>query len=304
MSLVLTLMYEVAGSIIWVPLTDIYVDFDFNCRGRFISQEVYELGQSINSEGQKMPILIQPIKDVPKDERPGDDYQFRLVAGHRRYTAIDAWTPEDRIKCIVEKGLTKQQAYTLNFTENLQRQDLNMVEEAKALMRNWPNWQVRDIATAVGKPRRWVKARLDLLMLPEYVQKRASLLKGGLTQFEVEILAEVPPDAVEQTFQKIVTKQGKIRYTPKSKQAWRSRPRIKKEVEGLIYFLYRTHYWAGLSIKDRDFVASTLSWVIKGISSKEFMEERLAYPENSVIIDEDDKITGFQDDEGNPVDLT
>jgi hypothetical protein len=54
-----------------------------------------------------------------------------------------------------------------------------------------------------------------------------------------------------------------------------------------------------MSDEDRNLVASTLSWVMKGIKSQEFLENRLDYPRESVIVDKNDKVTGFRDDEGN-----
>ena len=289
--------YEIVGEVYWIPLTDIYVDLKFNCRSRFTYKDVYELGQSIREEGQKMPLLIQPIDDVPLEEQPNPcPWEFRLVAGHRRHAAIDAWTPLEHAKCIIEKGLSKQQAYTLNFTENLQRSDLNMLEEAKAIERNWPDWEVVDISRVIGKPRRWVKTRLDLLTLPEYVQRRAAIQKGGITQYDVEVLANVPPDAVEQTFQAIVTGKTDIQTEFKRRPTVQNRPRGKVEVEGMIELIYKSYKWSRLSEEDRNLVVSTLAWVAKGITSKEFMEERLAYPKDSVMIDKDDKVKGFKNE--------
>ncbi len=293
-------MYEVAGEIIWVPLLDIYVDPKFNCRGRFIPQEVHELGQSLIAEGQRMPLLIQPIGDVPDNERPDPcTWPFRLIAGNRRYSAIDNWTDIDRAKCIIEKGLSPQQARALNFTENLQRKDLNMVEEALALKITWPAEEIKDIASMVGKPKRWVKVRFDLLTLPEYVQKSAAQNKGGLSQYDVERLAELPLDRIESAFQEIVTTKGTGKK-PRGLRGyrWGDKPRGKDEIKKTIGIIYESYEWAGLSIKERKLVVSTLSWVTKNIQSTEFLENRLGYPDGCIIVDELDKIAGFKDTEG------
>jgi len=296
-------MYEVAGEIIWVPLLDIYVDPEFNCRGQFAPQEVYELGQSITAEGQRMPLLIQPIEDVPNDERPDPcAWSFRLIAGNRRYTAIDNWTAEDRAKCIVEKGLSPQQSRALNFTENLQRKDLNMVEEALALERTWPVEDIKDIARMIGKPKRWVKSRFDLLALPGYIQKSVAQNKGGLSQYDVERLAGLPPNQIESVFQVIIATKGTSQKPCGVRgYRWGNRPRGKDEIKKTIGIIYKSYEWACLSVEDRKIITSTLAWVMKEIESPEFLENRLGYPSRCVLVDKLDKIIGFKDSDGSEI---
>lgn len=296
--------YEVVGNIYKVPLLDIFVDLEFNCRGRFTPQEVYSLGQAIKQEGQLQPLTIQPIEDVPVSERPKPcPWKFRLIAGHRRYMAIDKWTGHDWAKCVVEKGLSYQQARVLNFTENLQRKDLNMLEEAKALVRAWPRYDAKVISKLIGEPKRWVQARLDLLMLPDYVQHKASLPRsqGGLSQYDIETLAQLPENEIEPVFQKLVTTKGKRGASPvvARRQGWRDRCRGKTEIKKQITRLYQSQCISEMSDDIRDAVVSTLSWVIKGIESCEFMENRLDYPPGSVIVDENDRVIGIRDSEGN-----
>ena len=83
-----------------------------------------------------------------------------------------------------------------------------------------------------------------------------------------------------------------------NEQAWRKRPRGKKEIKNMITLLYMSHKWASLSAEDRNCVLSTLAWVMKGIDTTEFMENRLDYPEGCVMVDENDKVVGFKDSEG------
>lgn len=291
--------YEVAGNILWVPLLDIFVDPEFNCRGQFTSQEVYTLGQNIASEGQLAPLIIQPIEDVPPDEQPTPcAWKFRLIAGHRRYMAIDKWTPNDKAKCIVETGLSRQQARALNFTENLQRKDLNMLEEALALRETWPTDEIKDIAKIIGKPKKWIQSRFDLLHLPSYVQEKARL--GTLTQYDVEALAKAPPNKIEPLFQEIVTTKGTSKKPKGTKGGyrWKDRPRGKMEIEKTIGILMKWGKLSGLSSEEMGYVTSALSWVMKGIESKEFLESRLGFPGDCVIVDENDKVIGLKDSDG------
>ena len=293
--------YEEAGQVIWVPLIEIYADSEFNCRAPFAPSEVRELAQSIAEEGQKMPLLIQPMDDVPLEEQPYvPAWNFRLVAGYRRYMAIDKWTTLDKAKCIVEKGLSKQQARALNLTENLQRENLNMVEEAIALKRAWAGEDIIDIARYIGKPRRWIQTRLGLLDLPEYVQKKAALpkIRGGLSEHEVEALTKCLPEEVEPLYQKIVSTNSLPAAPPIIRPPSTARKlRGRKEIESTLGKLFRNHHLSYLSEKHIECVTSTLAWILKEINSKEFIENRLEFPEGSAIVDISDKLKGFKETE-------
>jgi len=295
--------YEVAGEFLWIPLTHIWANEAFNCRGGIRPTEVYELGQSINQEGQKMPLLVQPIGDVPHDEQPDvPGWDFRLIAGFRRYMAVDVWTSLKKVKCIVEFGLTKQQAHALNFTENLQREDLNMLQEAISLERTWAGENIIDVARYIGKPKRWVKSRFDLLELPEYVQRKAALpaKQGGLSQYDIEELAALPPSRVEPAFQKIVTRGRRDKPTQiRGNQRWKNRPRGKKQLHTTLGLLMKARLLTPINDDCMKCVASTIAWMTKDIDSVEFFEKRLGFPEGSCIINETGHLVGFQDEDGN-----
>jgi ParB/RepB/Spo0J family partition protein len=289
--------YKKVGDIILVPLVDIYVDTRFNCRGWFAPQEVYSLGQAIREEGLLQPLTIQPMDDVDEKEQPSEGaWAFRLLAGHRRYMAMDKWTSMTEAPCIVKPGLSYHQARVLNFTDNLQRHDLNVLQEAHSLESTWPDYDVNTIAKLIGKPKRWVKARKSLIHLPDYVQRRAALPQGGLTDKEIEILADVLPERVEPVFQQLVA--GTYGYRPRTSRAgggWTGRPRGKQEINAMIGLLFKSRSFSELSDTERDYITSTLAWVTKGIDSVEFMENRLGYPADCVIVDSNDRVTGFKD---------
>lgn len=289
--------YEIVGNIILVPLLDIYLDPEFNCRGCFTPQEVHGLGQTIKQEGQVDPLIIQPIEDMLDKERPSPcPWKFRLIAGHRRHIAMENWTDLKKAKCVIELGLSHQQARALNFTENLQRKDLNILEEAEALLNTWPDYEIKTIARLIGKPKKWVAVRLDLLTLPDYVQKKAAA--GHLSQYSIEMLAELHPKDIELVYQELVTTKGKPGQTPvrKGKQRWRSRPRGKIEIGKMVDLLYQHQRFSNLTDESQDYVIAALVWVTKHIKSKEFLEARLGFPEDCVIVDKNDQVTGFKDD--------
>jgi ParB/RepB/Spo0J family partition protein len=290
--------YPIKGYNHEIPLLDIYADTRFNCRGEFVPAEVFELGQQIKTEGQLVPVIVQPMNDVLVRERPEPcAWPLRLVAGYRRYMAIERWVPGNTILAEIKEGLSPQQARALNYTENLHREDLNMLQEADGLFRSWPDDEVKDIARLVGKPKRWVAARLDLLRLPDYVQRHAST--GQLSQYDVEQLAKLHTDQVQAAFQRIVTTKGKRGRAPaiKGSQPWRLRPRGKQEIGKAVGLLLRYHQFSKLSDEAKDYIISTLIWVTKEIGSKEFLENRLGFPEGCVRVDKDDKLEGLKEED-------
>lgn len=285
--------YEIAGNILLIPLLDIYVDPEFNCRGYFSTQDVYTLGQDIRERGQLVPLIIQPIEDVLDEERPEPcAWTFRLVAGHRRYMAIDRFTEETFAECYVRTGLTKQQAHILNYTENLHRDDFNILQEAQGLADSWPNETIKVVSASIKKPKRWVKVRRDLLILPDYVQKKAAA--GQLDQYDIETLSALPTDQIEPTFQNIITTKGKKKRTTITRGRQNNRSRGKKEIESMIALLFASDHFSGLTTYQRDLATSTLAWVLRGIDSREFLEKRLGFPEDCVIIDDSDTVEGLR----------
>ena len=147
-----------------IPVEDIYYDESFNCRGSFTLPSVKELADSIAESGLQFPTVVQPHEG-----------RYRLLAGHRRFKAVTAYLKWETIPAIIRHNLTEHQARILNLTENLERKDLNIMEEANAL-RNLYHWgvKIKAIAKELKRPQQWVATRRSLLKLPEKVQKLAA----------------------------------------------------------------------------------------------------------------------------------
>lgn len=178
-----------------VAISDIYYDESFNCRNAFTLDSVAELAESIRQHGLKFPIVVQPW-----DQQPG--YAYRLVAGHRRFRAMQAHLKADTIPARVAHNLDEHEARKLNLLENLERKDLNILEEAQGMRRLFPT-QGRDvIVRELGRPDRWVYTRLRLLTLPEPVQQMAAA--GLILKVDIEALDRIQsPDAQIRAAEKI-----------------------------------------------------------------------------------------------------
>lgn len=130
-------------------------------------EQAKSLLNSIRSIGVLEPLLITGL---PRGSR-SNGYRFQLVSGFRRYTAA-CQAGLDRVPCRVLKGLSPTQILEVRLTENLQRQEMNPIEEARAI-RDYLKLSGSDQRTAglrLGKSESWVSCRLGFLKLPEEVQ--------------------------------------------------------------------------------------------------------------------------------------
>lgn len=185
-----------------VPMTQVWVDPEFNCRGRFTPESVAALAKSIRDTGLKYPVYVQPW-----DKNPG--FVYRLVAGFRRFAACRLLHMSEIPAIITEKDITEFEAHKLNLLENLERQDLNILEEAQGLKRLFPLRETPgEIAKELNRPRQWVYRRLGLLDLPHEVQLMCA--SGRLAQSDLDIVLAYREDPAKarETAQKLVSAKG------------------------------------------------------------------------------------------------
>jgi ParB family chromosome partitioning protein len=158
-------------------------------RRHFPEAEIAELEASIRDKGVLQPILVRPS--------PKTAGEFEIVAGERRWRAAQ----QAGLKAIpaLVRVLDDDKAFEIAIVENVQREDLNAMEEAQAyqtLMRRMAYTQDK-AASAVGKSRSHVANTLRLLQLPESVQDH--VLFGRLTAGHARaILTSDQPEALAQ----------------------------------------------------------------------------------------------------------
>jgi ParB family chromosome partitioning protein len=156
----------------------------FQPRMTFDEQPLAELAASIKEKGVLSPILVRPI---------GPD-RYEIVAGERRWRAAQLAKLHD--VPVVVRELPDDQALELAIIENVQRADLNAVEEGAAyeeLITKFNRTQ-EDVAREVGKSRSHVANTIRLLRLPDQV--KAWIREGKLTAGHARtLLSEVDPVA-------------------------------------------------------------------------------------------------------------
>ena len=155
-------------------------------RKYFDKEKLEELTQSIKDKGVLQPILVRPL---PKRTSKTKE-QYQIVAGERRWQAA-LKAKLDSMPVLI-RDLSDQDVLEIGVVENVQRADLNPIEEAlayKALSDQFKRTQ-DDIAQAVGKSRPHVTNMLRLLTLPKRAQ--TYLAKGKITAGHARAIIAAP----------------------------------------------------------------------------------------------------------------
>jgi ParB family chromosome partitioning protein len=132
----------------------------FQPREDFDPQRLNELMSSIREKGVIQPILV----------RPTEEGRYEVIAGERRLRAAKA-VGVSEIPAII-KSVTDTELLEISLIENIQRENLNPIEQAHAYERLMKEFGLsqEEIARAVGKDRTTITNTLRLLKLPEFVQ--------------------------------------------------------------------------------------------------------------------------------------
>lgn len=168
-----------------IRIDRILADDEFNCRGRITPLDVHELAMDIDRQGLIQPVTVAPLSPERKVET-GKDYL--LVAGYRRYYAHKWHLEREEIPAVIRTdAMDEVEARFFNLSENLQRSELNICQEAKALKRLRELGVSREAAAKrTGKSPGWIQVRYMLLDLPEDIQELAAA--GVLKQLDIRDL--------------------------------------------------------------------------------------------------------------------
>ena len=135
---------------------------------------LYELAESIKAQGIMQPILVRPVdsdgKYQPLVGRPQTSQRFEIIAGERRTRAAKL-AGLDEVPVLI-RDVDDKAAAAMSLIENMQREDLNPLEEAKGLQRLVREFGLthEEAAQSVGRSRSAASNLLRLLNLAEHVQ--------------------------------------------------------------------------------------------------------------------------------------
>lgn len=187
---------------------EIYADPEFNCRGQVVPFDVIELAKSIELNGLAQPIVVQPFLRAP--------YKWRVVMGHRRLKAHEILRRET-IAASIREDLTDTQARAMNLIENLERKDLTLMQEARALAK-FSNLGQDEVAKLLGQSRGWVQVRFMALQLDPGIQ--AEIDAGFISQAQIREIYGIPSNegkiAVVREIKDAKIRGEKRSFTPKS----------------------------------------------------------------------------------------
>ena len=183
------------------------IPVEFIQRGKYqprrdMNQEALEeLANSIRAQGVMQPIVVRPI---------GTD-KHEIIAGERRWRASQL-AGLDTVPVVIRE-VPDEAAIAMALIENIQREDLNPMEEAIALSRLQQEFELthQQIADAVGKSRATVTNLLRLMSLREDVQRL--LEHGDLEMGHARALLSLSPELQASTAQTVVSKGLSVRQT-------------------------------------------------------------------------------------------
>lgn len=152
-----------------------------NMREHVDRDALFELADDIKKNGLISPITVRPLNG-----------KYELVAGQRRLLAHQ-YGGIIEIDCIV-KELSDEEAFAVMTSENLARVDVNPVDESKHVGRlvEVKNGDIKSVAKIVGRSETWVRDRLAIASMPDYMQEMlaSKQIKLGVALELIEITDE------------------------------------------------------------------------------------------------------------------
>ncbi|HEV7488943.1 MAG TPA: ParB/RepB/Spo0J family partition protein [Thermoanaerobaculia bacterium] len=184
-----------------IPISQIQPN-PFQPRKTFNEASIDELARSVREHGIVQPLVVT---------RAGDKY--KLIAGERRFRAAQK-AGLTTVPVLIKEMMAEGDALQIALIENIQREDLNPIEEAMAYHQLHDDFQLtqEEISRRVGKERSTVANFLRLLKLPDPVKKL--LASGQLSMGHARaLLAIESPKKQEQLAERVVRKNLNVRQT-------------------------------------------------------------------------------------------
>ena len=233
-----------------IPIRDISPN-PYQPRLEFNQKDLEELANSIKKNGLIQPIIV----------RPSSIFGYELIAGERRLRASEL-AGLDKIPSII-KELSNQESMQQAVVENLQRSNLNPIEEAKAYQQLLDKNQMthEELAQYMGKSRPYITNCLRLLNLPSFLIQ--ALETDNLSQGHARLLLTLDSsDKQEYWYQRILKESLSVRQLEK---LLKETPKVK------------TNKTVNLFIKDKEKELSKLLGLAVTISQKKGGQGQLTF---------------------------
>jgi len=188
--------------VVMVPLDKIEANPE-QPRKVFHDEGMEELTGSIKEYGVLQPIILKDEKDI-----------YTIIAGERRYRAAQL-AGLSKIPAIIKTMETKEAAL-IALVENVQREDLNFLEEARAYKKLMEDFQLTqgEIAEKVNKRQSTISNKIRVLSLPEKIQEQ--LISNRLTERHARALLRLKDDADrDQIMKRVIANNLNVKQTEK-----------------------------------------------------------------------------------------
>jgi ParB family chromosome partitioning protein len=203
-----------SNSIFWVDIEKIKPN-PFQPRREFDEDRLRDLADSIRQYGVLQPLVVSR-EEIQKEEG-GIAVEYELIAGERRLRASKL-AGIDQVPVIIRTGDDSMAKLELAIIENLQREDLNAVERARAFMRLVEEFKFNhtQIGAKMGKSREYVSNTLRLLALPQEMLDALSAKKISEGHTRPILMLSDRPEEQMVLFKEIVFKKMTVRDAEKA----------------------------------------------------------------------------------------
>ncbi len=185
-----------------IPIQNL-VSGKFQPRKIFDQTELEELAESIKSNGVLQPILVRPVGN--------QETRFEIIAGERRWRASQIAKLHE--VPVIIREFDDETSIGVAMIENLQRSDLNLIEEAQGYrtMMNVFEYTQEKLSSHLGKSRSHISNVLRILTLPQSVRKY--IITGEITFGHARALVTLPDDIATEITQDVLSKGLSVRAT-------------------------------------------------------------------------------------------
>lgn len=203
-----------SNSIFWID-TDKIKPNPFQPRRDFDEARLQDLADSIKQYGVLQPLIVSRT-EVEKEGGEGIKTEYELIAGERRLRAAKI-AGVSQVPVVIREGDTAIMKLELAIIENLQREDLNAVDRARAFFRlaNEFKFTHSEIAKKMGRSREYVSNSLRILALPEEILN--ALSEGKMTEGHTRpiLMLSDHPEEQQVLFKEIIYKKITVREAEK-----------------------------------------------------------------------------------------
>jgi ParB family transcriptional regulator, chromosome partitioning protein len=193
----------------------------FQPRQDFNEDEIGNLAQSIKNQGLLQPILL----------RKKDSF-YEIISGERRFRAMKS-LGNDKVPCIVKPNIADQEMIEMALVENIQRENLNDIEQAVAYQRLMLECGLshEEISKKVGKSRSTVTNFLRLLKLPEEIQQKVRQKELSMGHARA-LLAIDDPKRQKEMAHRIIAENLTVRDIENTAQPFVQNKKKKAKIDG------------------------------------------------------------------------